>query len=109
MCFSGPGRKPWAYFGLQTYRAGEGQRSFTLPPQSEWPQRQTISIFFPIPSQWGLQYLAFPGGTQVQARFLHFLGFVIVRLPPLSFFDPFRCDARRQHSIIKGHPEAKGK
>ena len=45
---------------------------FTLPPQSECPQRQTISVLFPIPSQWGLQYLAFLGGMQLQAAFAHF-------------------------------------
>jgi hypothetical protein len=110
MCFSkAQGANPGPFSRLQTYRAGEVQASFTLPPQSECPQRQTISILFPIPSQWGLQYFAFPAGTHVQARFPHFLGFVIFLLSPLSFLDPFWCDARRQHSTIKGHTEAKGK
>jgi hypothetical protein len=57
------------------------QASFTLPPQSECPHKQTISIFLPIPSQCGLQYLAFPGGTQVQDRLPNFFGLAIILLP----------------------------
>lgn len=61
---------------------------FTLPAQSAWPQRHTISILFPIPSQCGLQYFALLGGIQLQAAFAHFLGLAIVLL----------CLSRRRHS-----------
>jgi hypothetical protein len=52
----------------------------TLPPQSAWPHRQMISILFPIPAQWSLQYFALLGGTQVQVALPHFLGLAIVLL-----------------------------
>jgi hypothetical protein len=48
-----------------------------LPPQSAWPHRQLISLLFPMPSQWALQYFDFSGAGQVQAAFAHFLGLAI--------------------------------
>jgi len=61
---------------------------FTFPPQSACPQRQMISVLVPIPSQWGLQYLEFLGGTQLQAAFAHFFAAAIV--PPSCLRDAGR-------------------
>lgn len=54
--------------------------SLTLPPQSGWPHKHMISILFPIPAQWSLQYFALLGGTQVQAALAHFLALAIAHL-----------------------------
>jgi len=58
-----------------------------------WPQVQTISILFAIPSQWALQYFSFVGAGQLQAEFAHFLGVLAISPPqhrdgsPLARYD----------------------
>ena len=78
---------PAAFFaftpGLEVNRRsnpGQVRTYLTLPLQSAWPHRHTISIFFAMPSQWGLQYFAFWGGMQEQAAFAHFFALAIVLL-----------------------------
>lgn len=51
-----------------------------MPPQSAWPHKQLISLLFPMPSQWALQYFPFSGAGQVQAAFAHFFGVLAIVL-----------------------------
>jgi hypothetical protein len=54
-----------------------GLRYVAFPAHPAWPQRQTISILFAIPSQCALQYLLFSDAGQLQAAFAHFFGLSI--------------------------------